>query len=33
VSGFYSQHPQLVQALGAGALAMIMNHMRKSTTA
>lgn len=33
VSNFYSEHPRVVQALGAGALAMIMNHMRKSTTA
>jgi hypothetical protein len=30
VSNFYSQHPRVVQALGAGALAMIMNQMRKS---
>ncbi len=29
VSGFYSQHPRVVQALGAGALAMIMSHMNK----
>ncbi len=29
VSGFYSQHPQVVQALGAGALAMIMSHVNK----
>ncbi len=29
VSGFYSQHPKVVQALGAGALAMIMSHMNK----
>lgn len=28
-SGFYSQHPKLVQALGAGALAMVMSHMSK----
>ncbi len=26
-SGFYAQHPQVVQALGAGALAMIMSHL------
>ena len=30
VSGFYSQHPKVVQALGAGALAMVMSHMKKS---
>jgi len=29
VSGFYSQHPRIVQALGAGAMAMIMSHMNK----
>ena len=29
VSGFYSQHPTLVQALGAGALALIMSHMSR----
>jgi hypothetical protein len=29
VSGFYSQHPKVVQALGAGALAMIMSHISK----
>ena len=28
-SNFYSQHPQLVQGLGAGALALIMSHMSK----
>jgi hypothetical protein len=28
-SQFYAQHPQVVQALGAGALAMILNHMSK----
>jgi len=28
-SGFYAQHPQLVQGLGAGALALIMSHMSK----
>lgn len=28
-SSFYSQHPKVVQALGAGALAMIMSHMNK----
>ena len=33
VSGFYSQHPQLVQALGAGALAMVMSHLKKSHSA
>jgi hypothetical protein len=26
---FYSQHPQLVQALGAGSLAFIMSHLSK----
>jgi len=26
---FYSQHPQLVQALGAGSLALIMSHISK----
>ena len=26
-SSFYAQHPQVVQALGAGALAMIMSHI------
>ena len=26
-SSFYSQHPQVVQALGAGALALIMSHV------
>jgi len=31
VSGFYSQHPQLVQALGAGALAMVVSHMNKKS--
>ncbi len=29
VSGFYSQHPKVIQALGAGALAMIMSRMNK----
>ncbi len=29
VSGFYSQHPRVVQALGAVAMAMIMSHMNK----
>jgi hypothetical protein len=29
VSGFYSQHPKVIQALGAGALAMVMSHMNK----
>ncbi len=29
VSGFYSQHPKVIQALGAGALAMIMSHASK----
>jgi hypothetical protein len=33
VSNFYSEHPRVVQALGAGALAMIMNHMRKGANA
>lgn len=28
-SSFYAQHPKLVQALGAGALALIMSHMSK----
>lgn len=28
-SEFYSQHPQVVQSLGAGALALIMSHMSK----
>lgn len=28
-SSFYSQHPQLVQGLGAGALALIMSHISK----
>jgi hypothetical protein len=28
-SNFYAQHPQLVQGLGAGALALIMSHMSK----
>jgi hypothetical protein len=30
VSGFYAQHPKVIQALGAGALAMVMAHMKKS---
>lgn len=30
VSDFYSQHPTLVQALGAGSLAYIMSRMRNS---
>jgi len=30
-SSFYAQHPQLVQGLGAGALALIMSHMSKRT--
>ena len=29
VSGFYAEHPKVVQALGAGALAMIMSHVSK----
>ncbi len=29
VSGFYSEHPKVVQALGAGALAMIMSHVNR----
>jgi hypothetical protein len=29
VSQFYSQHPQLVQALGAGSLALIMSHLSR----
>ena len=29
VSGFYSDHPKVVQALGAGALAMIMSHVNR----
>lgn len=28
-SNFYSQHPQVVKALGAGALALIMSHLSK----
>jgi hypothetical protein len=28
-SNFYSQHPTLVQALGAGSLALIMSHMSR----
>jgi hypothetical protein len=28
-SQFYSQHPKLVQALGAGSLAMIMSHLSR----
>jgi hypothetical protein len=28
-SQFYSQHPTLVQALGAGSLALIMSHLSK----
>jgi hypothetical protein len=28
-SQFYSQHPKLVQALGAGSLALIMSHLSK----
>jgi hypothetical protein len=28
-SSFYSQHPKLVQALGGGALAVVMSHMSK----
>ncbi|HEX6507209.1 MAG TPA: hypothetical protein VF221_06205, partial [Chloroflexota bacterium] len=28
-SDFYAQHPQLVQGLGAAALAMIMSHVSK----
>jgi hypothetical protein len=28
-SSFYAQHPQIVQVLGAGALALIMSHMSK----
>jgi hypothetical protein len=28
-SNFYAQHPQVVQALGAGALALIMSHVSK----
>lgn len=30
-SQFYAQHPQLVQGLGAGALALIMSHMSRRT--
>lgn len=30
-SGFYAQHPTLVKALGAGALAMIMSHMSQKS--
>ncbi len=29
---FYSQHPTLVQALGTGALAMVMSHMSRRAT-
>lgn len=29
ISGFYSEHPKVIQALGAGALAMIMAHASK----
>ena len=29
VSGFYSQHPRVIQALGVGAMAMIMSHVSK----
>jgi hypothetical protein len=29
VSGFYSQHPKVIQALGTGALALIMSNMTK----
>ena len=29
-SNFYAQHPTLVQALGAGSLAMIMSHMSRN---
>ncbi len=29
-SSFYAQHPTLVKALGAGALAMIMSHMSQN---
>lgn len=32
-SQFYAQHPQLVQALGAGALALLMQNMTKSRKA
>jgi hypothetical protein len=28
-SQFYSQHPKLVQALGAGSLALIMSHLSR----
>jgi len=30
-SSFYAQHPQLVQGLGAGALALIMSHISRKT--
>ncbi len=30
VSSFYSEHPKVIQALGAGALAMVLSHMKKS---
>jgi hypothetical protein len=33
VSEFYSKQPQVVQVLGAGALAMIMSHITKSSKA
>lgn len=29
-SSFYAQHPKVVQALGAGALALVMSHMSRS---
>lgn len=29
---FYSQHPQVVQSLGAGAVALIVSHMRSRAT-
>ena len=29
-SSFYAQHPTLIKALGAGALAMVMSHMSRS---
>lgn len=29
VSSFYAQHPKVIQALGAGALALIMSHISK----
>jgi hypothetical protein len=30
VAGFYAQHPQVVKAIGAGALALLMSHISSS---